>query len=171
MNPHRDASGRTASVHPPNEGDRRWCSGCERFKPLGQFYADRRTRDGLTRRCRDCHSRKSYEARQQSDAPHARRGYDKLRRGRRFGLSPEDLAAIESAQDGRCAICLEPETEFWKDGTRKNLAIDHDHESGRVRGLLCGQCNTALGKFRDDPARLRRAADYVESSCCEGEPQ
>lgn len=62
-------------------------------------------------------------------------------------------------QGGVCAICLGPPAEGDR-GDR--LHVDHDHVTGEVRGLLCSHCNTALGKFRDDPARLRRAAEYLE---------
>jgi hypothetical protein len=58
-------------------------------------------------------------------------------------------------QDGRCLIC------GAKPG-RIALAVDHDHETGRVRGLLCRSCNQGLGHFRDDPDLLRSAAAYLE---------
>jgi hypothetical protein len=58
-------------------------------------------------------------------------------------------------QKGRCAICEAPPT-------RQGLCIDHCHETGVVRGLLCGNCNQAIGKLRDDPRIMRAAAEYVE---------
>lgn len=61
---------------------------------------------------------------------------------------------MADAQDYRCAVCGEPPT-------RRRLDVDHDHKTGAVRGLLCSDCNIALGKFRDDPDRLRAAADYL----------
>ena len=64
------------------------------------------------------------------------------------------LDAIYSASDGNCEICQRP--------SKRRLALDHDHETGRLRGLLCMFCNTALGKFRDDPAVLQRAIDYLK---------
>lgn len=62
-----------------------------------------------------------------------------------------------SEQDGRCAICRH---EF-RTGTRRGVHVDHDHETRRVRGLLCGPCNTALGGLKDDPSRLAAAARYL----------
>lgn len=73
--------------------------------------------------------------------------------GIRYRATYEEMQAVlERAKDGRCRICLQPAT----------LVVDHCHETLRVRGMLCGLCNTAIGAMRDDPARLRRAADYVE---------
>lgn len=63
-------------------------------------------------------------------------------------------------QDGRCAICNESSSWNRREGHR--LPIDHDHESGRIRALLCHPCNQALGLMRDDPERLRAAASYIE---------
>lgn len=79
-------------------------------------------------------------------------------RQERYGWASEfqwdEFMAMYKAQGGRCAICLEPESD-------RALAVDHDHSSGRVRGLLCGVCNQALGRFKDDPARFTRAAEYL----------
>jgi hypothetical protein len=73
------------------------------------------------------------------------------RRLQRYGLTRETHEALELAQDARCAIC---------DGALP-LRVDHDHSTGRVRGLLCHNCNVGLGHFRDDPALLRRALAYL----------
>lgn len=83
----------------------------------------------------------------------------KLRR--KFGMSLEKLTELLSKQDGRCAICNEVET-CTQNGMPRQMALDHDHETGQPRGFLCHLCNTALGKFRDNPLFLRNAADYVE---------
>ena len=81
------------------------------------------------------------------------------RRGqmRRYGLTLEQYDAMVAAQQNRCAIC-------GMDGTKSThgkLYVDHDHATGAVRGLLCHGCNTALGLFADDPARLVAAAEYL----------
>ena len=61
-------------------------------------------------------------------------------------------------QKGCCAICDAHQSEL-----PKSLVVDHDHATGEVRGLLCDHCNWALGNTQDKPARLRRAAEYLES--------
>ena len=73
-----------------------------------------------------------------------------------FGLTADDLAALIEVQGGSCAICgRQP-----KPGGRR-LAIDHDHETGLVRGLLCYRCNTAIGLLGDSPQAIARALAYV----------
>lgn len=72
-----------------------------------------------------------------------------------YGLSWDETARL--LESGCCDVCgLKPDT-------LKELHIDHCHESDRVRGVLCNGCNTAIGLTREDPAVLRKLADYVES--------
>lgn len=70
---------------------------------------------------------------------------------RRFGLTHDELFAMGAAQGDLCAICRATPWKF----------IDHDHATGRIRGLLCAQCNMGLGQFRDDKARLENAITYL----------
>jgi len=76
------------------------------------------------------------------------------RRPEKYGLSRDELVAL-LAQHNVCAICKSAQ---WG---RKGPQIDHDHDGGCVRGVLCNNCNQGLGRFADDPARLRAAADYL----------
>lgn len=76
---------------------------------------------------------------------------------RRYGITPARYAAMLKEQDGRCAICDQP-------AGRRRLAVDHKHETGKIRGLLCTGCNTALGLFGDNTAVLRAAIQYLKSS-------
>lgn len=73
-----------------------------------------------------------------------------------YGISVADYDQMLQAQDGRCAICS---SEVGAKG--KSLAVDHCHETGAVRGLLCARCNVGLGMFQDDVARMRLAIDYL----------
>lgn len=86
-----------------------------------------------------------------------------------FGISLAEYAALAATQGNRCAICGRVETET-RNGRVKALAVDHDHESGQVRGLLCVACNTGIGKFGDDPKRLRTAAEYIEQHAAKVQP-
>jgi hypothetical protein len=81
----------------------------------------------------------------------------------KYRLSPDKYAALHEAQGGLCAICREPETRVVR-GAREpsRLAVDHHHQTGEVRGLLCWRCNTAIGNFRDNPAFLRAGIAYLE---------
>src|SRR6202453_4619641 len=82
---------------------------------------------------------------------------------RYFGLPPGEHEAMVEAQSGVCAICLLAETACDSKGKARSLAVDHDHKTGNVRGLLCSNCHTSLGGFKDSPTFLRCAANYVES--------
>ncbi len=77
--------------------------------------------------------------------------------GKKYGVTPEDYAALMVAQDGRCAICLTSDPSPWD-----QLSVDHDHKTGRVRGLLCMKCNSCLGYVQDSPDLLRKAVRYLE---------
>ena len=83
-------------------------------------------------------------------------------RERRFGLYPGQYEEMFADQDGRCAICGQPETRKVK-GKLISLAVDHDHETGQVRGLLCNMHNRMLGFAGDDVEILRVAVRYLES--------
>ena len=74
---------------------------------------------------------------------------------RRYGLSLEGYGAMLSRQDGVCIICL-------KEEVNKPLFVDHDHKTRMLRDLLCDPCNKGLGHFLDDPALMRRGADYLD---------
>jgi|SRR6185436_3628357 len=80
---------------------------------------------------------------------------------RNYGLSIAQYEALVIFQGGRCAICgTDKPKERHKSG---NLHVDHDHKTGKRRGLLCGSCNSALGLFKDDPEIISKAAQYLRS--------
>lgn len=72
-------------------------------------------------------------------------------------MTEADLEALREKQDYRCVLCGAHEDDLVR-----ALHVDHDHATNRVRGLLCFACNTGIGKLNDDPALLRKAADYLE---------
>jgi hypothetical protein len=92
---------------------------------------------------------------------HLRRYHHQRAMAKKFGMDATLYRTLFQMQGGRCAICGEPETAKHN-GRVKGLAVDHVHATGRIRGLLCGNCNNGLGRFMDSPARLRKAAQYLE---------
>ena len=76
---------------------------------------------------------------------------------RQYSITEETYEAIFQKQNGKCAIC-------YCHQRYKRLAVDHDHRTGMVRGLLCEQCNRGLGRFFDSALRLRNAAAYIEKA-------
>jgi len=72
-----------------------------------------------------------------------------------YGITIEDYDEMVEAQEGRCLICIEPTDK---------LVVDHDHETGKVRGLLCSACNTGIGHLKDSTERLFSAIDYLTKS-------
>lgn len=79
-----------------------------------------------------------------------------------YEITAEEYDRLFREQGGACAICQRPERAAYRGGI-KRLAVDHDHTgTNKVRALLCGNCNNGLGRFEDDPALLRAAADYIE---------
>ncbi|MEN6608596.1 MAG: endonuclease VII domain-containing protein [Bryobacteraceae bacterium] len=81
----------------------------------------------------------------------------------RFGISINEYSKMYMEQNGRCAICGGTDAGT-RNGNAKAFAVDHDHKTGRVRGLLCEACNTGIGKLKDDPEVLRSAIRYLEKS-------
>ena len=79
-----------------------------------------------------------------------------------YGITLEWFNDILESQNGKCAICKKEETLKIK-GKVVRLAVDHCHETNKIRGLLCSNCNRGLGLFCDDPNLIRKAAAYIES--------
>lgn len=79
----------------------------------------------------------------------------------RYGVTEAQYLRMFTAQDGRCKLCGRREEARVEGGKIHSLVIDHDHRTGKVRGLLCRWCNAGLGLFDDDPKRMRKAAAYL----------
>jgi hypothetical protein len=161
------------------------CQVCGALKPLDEFYRSAGMRDGHRNDCKSCNlaaKKRRYDAAphlaiarvkkwQQANAdrlnayrrvhnatPERKRA---LRNGyyrRTFGITADDVDALIENQGGKCAICGGQPTraEVWH--------VDHDHATGRIRGVLCQRCNHGIGLLDEDPARLRAAADYLASA-------
>ena len=115
------------------------------MRPLVACHPDRE--HYAKKKCRSCYDKYCYRAK-----PAARRRAQEYRVQKTYGLALEEVEAMAASQDHRCAICNE----------KKRLHIDHDHETGRVRGLLCVHCNSGLGQFADSPKMMFLGIRYLE---------
>ena len=135
------------------------CTKCKEFKPFTEFNKHKRHKDGLRFRCRRCESEDAKEAKLKNldkDYLGTRLKERAANLKRVFGMSLEEYEDKANKQNNVCAICQLP----CKSG--KRLAVDHNHTTGKIRDLLCGNCNGGLGKFQDDPELLKKAAEYLE---------
>ncbi|WP_424870631.1 endonuclease VII domain-containing protein [Streptomyces sp. SAI-229] len=112
------------------------CLKCDEVKPWSEWHRNATASDGLSTRCKACR------------AAEGRAGHLK----RQYGITEAESDELIASQGGICCICLAAPAKH----------VDHCHETGRVRGVLCFSCNAALGQFKDRPDAIRRAAAYVE---------
>jgi hypothetical protein len=141
------------------------CTACRIPKPLTEFRLDNREKGLRKARCKPCENTRMRQDRETHG--HKRRASDRQAYSRRrldvaagnkqrfYGLS--ELDAFRTIEAPGCEICGER-------NDNRLLAVDHDHATGRNRGVLCDRCNLALGHMRDNPILLRRAAEYIEQS-------
>lgn len=155
--------------------DPKKCSGCKKRKPLTEF-SFRRNGTAPRSRCKECGAkyakayvnkkspgekkayRKKHREREKKNNAEGLRLQGVRRRFRSKGAKEEELSALVDIHERTkaCMICKTPEK---KAGT---MHVDHCHETGEIRGLICRPCNHALGHMKDDPKRLRAAARYLE---------
>lgn len=145
------------------------CTKCGQEKPLEKFHRNAQCRDGRRPDCGECNVKSAIASRERMQAEDPE-GYKRHRRAivrkDRYGLTQDEYDALLTEQGGGCAICGETDPGH----SRTSMCVDHDHTCcpgertcGKcIRGLLCGPCNNGLGRFRDDPERLRKAASYLE---------
>ena len=138
------------------------CPQCKEMKPVAAFYKRSASSDGLSSYCKDCTSvrcktwRATPQGQQSRAASRAREDKELVRQRQvkgMYGLTDAQYEMYRSVKV--CEIC-------GQGFSAREPQIDHDHMTGKIRGFLCGKCNRTLGQARDDPAILRKAADYLE---------
>lgn len=136
------------------------CTRCGEGKELSEFYKHSQKPNCTQSECKVCNKRAA-TARRLSDPKKFNEGQKRCRLAK-YGLTKDDFNALLEKQNGGCAIC--GATSGGKRHENERLHVDHCHTTGVVRGLLCTECNTSLGKFKDSPELLRKAAMYLEQS-------
>lgn len=145
------------------------CTHCKEDLPTSSFGVAKGYRDGRRSQCNKCrtalgrgrwktdHHRERRAARRADNLVEERRKDRERKRKQNYGLSAEDIALLLAQQGGGCALC-----KTTKPGGRYNVfCVDHCHETGRVRGMLCHSYNVALGALGDNEAGLAAALAYV----------
>jgi hypothetical protein len=134
------------------------CTFCGEEKPLSEFSPRPQGKLKIQSRCKVCCSR-IVAAKYRGFSYEERRNFFLLRE---YGVSKERYDAMVLAQEGVCAICGKPPQGFSGRTRNKVLVVDHVHETGKVRGLLCGKCNTMLGHANEQVSVLERAIAYLK---------
>lgn len=135
------------------------CKTCGEEKPLDQYHKMKKAKDGLQHFCKPCNNQIQRDRRAKKLDQH--QAYMKnWQLQNKYGITLDDYNTMAQSQEGLCAICRQPQ-RGGNDRTRE-LVVDHDHVTGKVRGLLCTSCNRGLGFFGDRAELLRNAADYIE---------
>ena len=157
---------------------RKFCSGCQETKSTDEFGKQSNRKDGLAYRCKSCMNK--YHA-QRYENPRIRKtikaNQEKYRAAnpdvdvnkhlvRKYGITLEEYNRRFREQKGVCAICGKEESTRRRKISPENerLAVDHCHETGVVRGLLCFKCNTAIGSLGDTQDQIMKVINYLTNS-------
>lgn len=150
------------------------CYKCGLFKPLNEFY--RLSSGRPSSRCKICNGKNSTERyrkdpaktlayqsiwyREKMKDPEFRKRRASWKRVGRYGLTEVQFEEMLESQENSCLLC----GILFDSGSRSSsLVVDHDHATGKMRGLICWSCNIGLGAFKDDIKILEKAIKYLES--------
>jgi hypothetical protein len=131
----------------------RLCPACLIEKSLSEYHKSSKNRNGACYYCKVCQRAKSIA--NNAANPGRKRANNMLRS---YGINQAQYDWLLASQGGVCKICYGPQKG------KKNMAVDHDHKTLEVRGLLCTSCNTMLGQAQDRVWVLRNGIDYLEQS-------
>ncbi len=140
------------------------CSKCKQPTDPSEFHRDKSRPDGLKPWCKQC-CRAAYNPlqRQRSNSKwyaNNRTAQQSYRRVVKYGITTEQYARLLLDQENSCAICARLFEGVGKASSAP--CVDHDHNTGSVRGILCGACNKMIGLAREDQTSLLRAVDYLK---------
>ena len=150
------------------------CKRCELEKNCSAFYRDSQNVDRKNSRCIECclalnkenyYRRKAegvlsrYHQKKKEDPDGTFLYHREKHLKKKFGITEADYLDLLEEQMYCCKICNKHESE---NSANRNLAVDHNHETGEIRGLLCDPCNRGLGLFKDNPLVMQKALDYLK---------
>lgn len=131
------------------------CSKCGVLQPVKNFHKDAKRADGLKSNCKTCYSlfhKKYYE----ENLEKVKTKNKKMWLNKKYNMSIEQYEELKKQQNYKCAICFSELQEGFLSH------VDHSHDTGQIRGILCRWCNTGLGNFLDSIENLEKAANYLK---------
>jgi hypothetical protein len=134
------------------------CTKCGEDKYINEYTKRSKSVDGLQHQCKKCTRLRL--AAYRKDKPDVYTSTSRKCNLKKYGLTPESFTDLAERQSYSCAICFKP-LDLSRTGKGK-FAVDHNHATGAVRGILCAPCNLGIGKLADSPTILRSAAHYLE---------
>ena len=129
------------------------CNICNETKPYSEFVKRSNRSNGYQPYCKKCHNDKMRDI----YCSDRMKDYDLKRQ---YGIDLKEYERLFSLQNGKCAICEKHISEINKKH-KKHLCVDHNHQTGKVRGLVCDKCNRGLGLFCDSEIILHKAIKYL----------
>lgn len=135
----------------------RTCRLCHEEMSITKFRVRDKARGTYRHECYECF-KAGMRARYHQDPGKHR---DRMRR-HNYGLPLGEYDRMHTQQDGKCAICGERETSLHSSGKPRDLFVDHHHETGLIRSLLCMRCNSGIGLFRENSLLLTKAIEYLD---------
>lgn len=148
-------------TQPPIQVAEKKCRKCKQVKPSSEFYEDtslKCSKDMLTSQCKDCMRKDAIVRASQHTYEHRRSVFIRCM----YGITRKEYYRLLEEQSNVCAICKQSETKVQYSKIME-LAIDHDHDNNQVRGLLCAECNQAIGFLKDDINRIASLLHYLAS--------
>lgn len=139
------------------------CTVCKKELDYTHYHKSKNTKDGYGYRCRDCDSKARHKYREQNSERFAEVNRRKSLKFK-YGITLEEYYDILEKQNNCCAICGAKENNVSGKRRGWNWSVDHCHVTGRVRGLLCNNCNRGLGMLGDTVDSLQKALDYLNKA-------
>ena len=140
------------SFYKMNTNTHKVCTKCGVRKERSEYHKDSSRNDGITAYCKECKLQINNNWRK-NNPEEMKQSQRRTKRKLAYGILPHEYDQLLIDQDNKCAIC--------KNNIGYEAAVDHDHNTGEIRGLLCSSCNKGLGFFKDNIKFLQNAILYL----------
>lgn len=143
----------------------RCCSNCKIIKPISEFHKDRSQSGGFTYSCKTCKcasKRNGYALLKKNNPNKLRVMWKNSQLKSDYGITLTEQDLMRKDQNDVCKICKSPTSQI----RNRDFMTDHDHVTGKVRGLLCGPCNSIIGLCKENVDTLKEVIKYLEYNSC-----